>query len=230
MVYIINCNDRIQRAVGSHDKTGSSVDPFLLFFSFAIYDDCFVWCCRNEQKGGKCGLLGIQQKGSQVQLVNESGKLHARPKCFNCQLHPVHAPAKRALHWGHYSQMHGLVFCSSFFWGSSGLCQYPNRADSIILLSLSLIFVRNWIISSTKQYVFPLKEKINSTGRETSWCKQQNNTNVQVVQGIRLWFLPGVAEVSRELVPQQGEVRFGMDIKRTEEVINHCTFKSQDCL
>ncbi|XP_059455417.1 uncharacterized protein LOC132185668 [Corylus avellana] len=60
-------------------------------------------------------------------------------------------------------------------------------------------------------------EKINSTGRETSWCKQQNNTNVQVVQGIRLWFLPGVAEVCRELVPQQGEVRFGMDIKRTEE-------------
>ena len=71
-------------------------------------------------------------------------------------------------------------------------------------------------------FFLPIKEKINSTGRETSWCKQQNNTNVQVVQGIRLWFLPGVAEVSLELVPQRGEVGFGMDIKRTEEVIYHC--------
>ncbi|XP_062159873.1 uncharacterized protein LOC133867183 [Alnus glutinosa] len=60
-------------------------------------------------------------------------------------------------------------------------------------------------------------EKINSTGREISRCRQQNNTNVQRVQGIRLWFLPGVAEVSLELVPQQGEMRFGMEIKPTEE-------------
>lgn len=46
-----------------------------------------------------------------------------------------------------------------------------------------------------------------------------NTTTLNVVQGIRLWFLPGLAEVPAELFPEQGEFRFGMDIKRTEEVI-----------
>ncbi|OMO67001.1 Plant regulator RWP-RK [Corchorus capsularis] len=58
----------------------------------------------------------------------------------------------------------------------------------------------------------------NLTGKERSRGKQQNNTRtVELVQGIRLWFLPGVEEVSLEMIPQPGESRFGMDIKRTDE-------------
>ncbi|KAJ7966381.1 Plant regulator RWP-RK [Quillaja saponaria] len=61
-------------------------------------------------------------------------------------------------------------------------------------------------------------EKANFTRREISWAQLQNNpTTIQIVQGIRLWFLPGLEEVSLELIPRPREVRFGMDIKRTEE-------------
>ncbi|XP_048134039.1 uncharacterized protein LOC115740933 [Rhodamnia argentea] len=56
------------------------------------------------------------------------------------------------------------------------------------------------------------------TGKEISLGKQHNQTmTVQMVHGIRLWFLPGIAEVSVELVAEPEETRFGMDIKRTEE-------------
>ncbi|KAH9805128.1 hypothetical protein WN944_002522 [Citrus x changshan-huyou] len=61
-------------------------------------------------------------------------------------------------------------------------------------------------------------ERINFTGREICGGKQQNpTTTMQIVLGIRLWFLPGVAEVLLEMTPELGEARFGMDIKRTEE-------------
>ncbi|XP_034684454.1 uncharacterized protein LOC117913565 [Vitis riparia] len=61
-------------------------------------------------------------------------------------------------------------------------------------------------------------EKTNSTGRELGWCRQINSgTTLQIVQGIRLWYLPGVAEVPVELIPELGETRFGMNIKRTDE-------------
>ncbi|KAM3757882.1 hypothetical protein ACB098_01G000900 [Castanea mollissima] len=62
-----------------------------------------------------------------------------------------------------------------------------------------------------------ISESTNSIGREIVRGRQQNTTTVQIVQGIRLWFLPGVAEVSLELIPQLGEVRFRMDIKRIDE-------------
>ena len=63
------------------------------------------------------------------------------------------------------------------------------------------------------------KEKTGFNGKEINWGWQQSQTqSFQLVQGIRLWFLPGIREVYLELVPEQGEERFGMDIKRTEEV------------
>ncbi|KAL3745634.1 hypothetical protein ACJRO7_014710 [Eucalyptus globulus] len=56
------------------------------------------------------------------------------------------------------------------------------------------------------------------TGKEISLGKQHSRTmTVQMVHGIRLWFLPGIAVVSVELVPGPRETQFRMDIKRTEE-------------
>ncbi|KAK8975742.1 hypothetical protein V6N11_057584 [Hibiscus sabdariffa] len=62
-------------------------------------------------------------------------------------------------------------------------------------------------------------ERTNPTAKETCLGKQQNTaTPVELVQGIRLWFLPGVEEVSLELIPEPEETRFGIEIKRTDEV------------
>ncbi|KAL8063145.1 hypothetical protein ABFS82_01G009200 [Erythranthe guttata] len=58
----------------------------------------------------------------------------------------------------------------------------------------------------------------SDAGKELAWSRQENiNTTVNIVQGIRFWFLPGVAEVALQLSPEHGETRFGMEIKRTEE-------------
>ncbi|KAJ8479254.1 hypothetical protein OPV22_022981 [Ensete ventricosum] len=59
-----------------------------------------------------------------------------------------------------------------------------------------------------------------SSWKEMSWLKQQgpkHASTVELLQAIRLWFLPGIVEVPLVLAPEEGERRFGMDIKRTEE-------------
>ncbi|XP_026398132.1 uncharacterized protein LOC113293904 [Papaver somniferum] len=47
--------------------------------------------------------------------------------------------------------------------------------------------------------------------------KQRNYNPIETITAIRLWFLPGVAEVLIVLKPEPGETRVGIDIRRTEE-------------
>ncbi|ESR66268.1 hypothetical protein CICLE_v10010315mg, partial [Citrus x clementina] len=58
---------------------------------------------------------------------------------------------------------------------------------------------------------------VNIQTEQIVTSQQNPTTTMQIVLGIRLWFLPGVAEVLLEMTPELGEARFGMDIKRTEE-------------
>ncbi|KAK7283171.1 hypothetical protein RIF29_12527 [Crotalaria pallida] len=60
-------------------------------------------------------------------------------------------------------------------------------------------------------------EKTNSSRRESGIFRQQIHNTPQILHGIRLWFLPGLAEISIDLIPRSNEVRFGMEINRTEE-------------
>ncbi|KAG2666831.1 hypothetical protein I3760_15G084000 [Carya illinoinensis] len=57
----------------------------------------------------------------------------------------------------------------------------------------------------------------DKTGREISWGRQQNAASSQIVQGTRLWLLPGAEEVPLEMIPRPGEEWFGINIKRTDE-------------
>nr|GLL46991.1 uncharacterized protein LOC109150384 [Ipomoea trifida] len=60
-------------------------------------------------------------------------------------------------------------------------------------------------------------EQINPLEGRNATRKQNSFSVFQFVQGVRLWFLHGVAEVPIELIPEPGEPRFGLDIRRTEE-------------
>lgn len=74
-------------------------------------------------------------------------------------------------------------------------------------------------------YICPFQGDESGDGRQ-----QSINTTVNIVQGTRLWFLPCIQEVSLELIPEPGEVRFGMDIKRTEEVTIKFTTNQKFCI
>ncbi|TKY74872.1 hypothetical protein E2542_SST03637 [Spatholobus suberectus] len=65
--------------------------------------------------------------------------------------------------------------------------------------------------------LIPSTEETHFWKRETATCRQKINNATQIIHGIRLWFLPGLAEISIVLIPRPGKVRFGMEIKRTEE-------------
>ncbi|GLT75963.1 hypothetical protein SLA2020_476520 [Shorea laevis] len=84
--------------------------------------------------------------------------------------------------------------------------------SAAIASGVPLIFVN----IQTEQIV--TSEKINSSGKEKTRGKQQNQISVELVRSIRLWFLPGSAEVSLEMTSEPGETWFGMDIKRTDEI------------
>uniref|UniRef100_A0A2C9W4S0 Uncharacterized protein n=1 Tax=Manihot esculenta TaxID=3983 RepID=A0A2C9W4S0_MANES len=63
-----------------------------------------------------------------------------------------------------------------------------------------------------------IQTELMFAGKESIWGEQQNHfATIQTMHGIRLWFLPGVAEVVLEMTLEPGELRFGMDIKRTDE-------------
>ncbi|KAF2287068.1 hypothetical protein GH714_037323 [Hevea brasiliensis] len=84
----------------------------------------------------------------------------------------------------------------------------PDKQTSVI----------NSILFLPLQGEYCIEEKTQLTAKESIWGGQQSHdATIQIMQGIRLWFLPGVAEVALKMTLEPGEMRFGMDIKRTDE-------------
>ncbi|XP_068663088.1 uncharacterized protein [Aristolochia californica] len=78
---------------------------------------------------------------------------------------------------------------------------------------IPLVFVN----IQTEQIVTSERSGIGGNSQTWSMWHQSPNPTIQILQAVRIWFLPGVAEVPVMLTPEAGETRFGMDIKRTEE-------------
>ncbi|XP_051119601.1 uncharacterized protein LOC127243557 [Andrographis paniculata] len=80
---------------------------------------------------------------------------------------------------------------------------------------IPLIFIN----IQTEQVMITSERNHATAGKETIRGGQQSNSNtvVNIEKGIRLWFLPGIAEILLELFPETGESRFGLDMRRTEE-------------
>ncbi|ERN11193.1 hypothetical protein AMTR_s00024p00207330 [Amborella trichopoda] len=62
----------------------------------------------------------------------------------------------------------------------------------------------------------------SESGQSSCWemasgRNQNNSVTFDLMQGIRIWFLPGVVELPVTLKPESGESRYGIDIKCTEE-------------
>ncbi|KAF4375757.1 hypothetical protein F8388_014479 [Cannabis sativa] len=101
------------------------------------------------------------------------------------------------------SSIHSTTIARSMAWFTAALSS-----------GVPLVFVN----IQTEQIILNLEKEKEKEKEKCNWSRQQNqNTSFRVLQGVRLWFLPGVSEVSIELIPKLGEERFGMDIKRTEE-------------
>ncbi|XP_074377755.1 uncharacterized protein LOC141719276 [Apium graveolens] len=60
-------------------------------------------------------------------------------------------------------------------------------------------------------------DKASAVEKEKIWGKQNYTATIQIMKGIRLWFLPGIEEKLVELTPPYGKLRFRMEIKQTEE-------------
>lgn len=72
----------------------------------------------------------------------------------------------------------------------------------------------NALMCQFQPHYYTIQEKTNLSNM------QQKHYTAQIIHGIRLWFLPGLEEIPIELIPEPNEVRFGMEINRTEEVDN----------
>lgn len=88
------------------------------------------------------------------------------------------------------------------------------QTEQIVSSPLTPSFFRYQIIPKVS---ILLIGQMQISWRETS--KSSKAATTKLVQGIRLWFLPGIVEVPIVLAPEDGETRFGLDIKRTEEVL-----------
>ncbi|XP_055822085.1 uncharacterized protein LOC129890582 [Solanum dulcamara] len=87
---------------------------------------------------------------------------------------------------------------------------------------IPLVFINIQTEQSTIWYSsLPFLEKRNTSGKDLTWSRQLDGyVGNQSAQGVRLWYLPGIAEVPLELTPEPTEARFGIDIKRTDEALN----------
>ncbi|KAL2346583.1 hypothetical protein Fmac_000583 [Flemingia macrophylla] len=100
---------------------------------------------------------------------------------------------------------------------SSEYCIHTTTARCMAWFSAAISSGIPLVFVNIQTELIPSTEETRFWKRETATCKQNKINGTQIMHGVRLWFLPGLAEISLVLIPRPGEVLFGMEIKRTEE-------------
>ncbi|GLJ11683.1 hypothetical protein SUGI_0174580 [Cryptomeria japonica] len=116
----------------------------------------------------------------------------------------VEETTRRSMGWFYGAQSSGVPLI------------FVNIQTEQILSSCSDMQASDRLLHSLVEKEETLKPSCNS-GREIIECSGDKNITIDIVKGVRLWFLPGLTEMPIDLKPRLGEKFFGMEISRTEE-------------
>ncbi|KAH9320948.1 hypothetical protein KI387_015587, partial [Taxus chinensis] len=123
----------------------------------------------------------------------------------NCtQFQPVEETTRRSVAWFYAAQSCGVPLI------------FVNIQTEQILSSSSVVQGSDKLL----QYLIEKEETVQpccNSGRENIEFGGEKTPSIDIMKGVRLWYLPGLTEMAIDLKPNTGDRFLGMEISRTQE-------------